>query len=484
MDKVLATSGQPTDKLKKYGDNNSLTVEELDPLSLLLSGIPLSRPRYNDKEWEDSDLLAMMQEERTPVPSGEDYLEDIPFEERKEVNLDNAVTYGEDEITGSYYNDLSLPTIDGIICKRLIKEMEKVGKKERKLVELRKISAKNRHDLNIKKRAVKMETEISNIKNGNKLRIYQTRARPFLTEYVKLGKANEEQEFGQTDIVSKPDDYRLGIILRYIEVARSYIKVNLISVQKDNSNCIFCQAEWTDSDLTPSGSLICPGCNRETMPLQHDVSQSDLSGGSKGYLDLETFDKAVDCYEGRQRVTFPDNLISDLDEYFHANNYPVGEDVRKMELHGEIKGRRRRGRTSRDIMKKSLKATGHTDHYKDAYLLCRYYWGWEQPDLSMVRDILRYQYKIIQEIFNKKKGTRKSSLGADYRLFRQCWHINVPCHPCDFNIVCTDKIVIFYEKIWSEICDEVGKKLGWRPFVSIYALYLMDPDTLEPPDTL
>ena len=410
-------------------------------------------------------------------------IEDIPFSNEEKVQHDNNVIYGDNKIKGIYYNDLDLMIIDRLVCRKIIKESENIPKIWSEIEKLRYQLKICPNDKNSRTKITKLQTDLKNIQHGINLNEYQNKVRHLLEKYKKI-RYNNVSEFGQESNF-KPDPVQLDIISQYIQVAKLYITIDLLRLEDNEDLCNGCKTSLKDICPDIDGKLCCPVCRTETIPLQREIVHSDpqKQTGKGGYDDIKTFIKAIECYIGGQQVTFPEHLTEQLDEYFESINMAIGEEISEMPLKGDFKGRRRRGNTSRSLMIQALQSIGVSDHYKDSYLLCRNYWGWENPDLSGVYNLILHHYKETQPIYNKLKEIdgRKSSLGSGYRLFRHLWHIGYPCHPSEFCIVQTEDILIIYENIWKQVCDIVGPRLGWRPFISIRILFMIDPDTLELP---
>jgi hypothetical protein len=414
-----------------------------------------------------NDLINMISEKTEVLKD-----ESISFEAEEETPGMIDVRYSLDGVYGSYRNTLDLLSIDRLICQKLSDLGERLPRIEKEIERFANILIQCPQSRRIRRSIQELQKEALNIITGLKLGEYQKAAKPLLLKYLKIRKSDT------------PDE-RLQLILRYLEIARRYIDINLTRLIEDEEICSHCSMSIKGVYPDLNGVLRCPHCGVDGLPLFNEIIQSDSSnsGGKSGYDDIETFDKAIECYIGGQKVEFSPELIEQLDRYFEQAGDPIGEEVREMPLIGDIKGRRRRGRTSRAMMVNALQSTGNTNYYKDSFLLSRHYWGWENPDISKVRNVITADYKVVQIVYNELKGDRKSSLGAGYRLFRHLWHIGFPCHPSEFGIVLTEDIIKFYEETWEAICNRVGKKLGWKPFKSIHVLIMMDPYTLRMPKT-
>ena len=279
---------------------------------------------------------------------------------------------------------------------------------------------------------------------------------------------------------------RILIIVNYLSVDGRYIKINLLRQVPNIPLCDNCNSSLKDIYPNDDGNYQCPSCRIETPHLHNSGfcnNDSLVNTRQNNYADRLTFLKATIRYKGEQQAVFIEDFEQKLDIYFDVNNcLPSGAEIRKLQLTGKIKGRKQRGpQTNRTIMYEALSEI-NPDNYGDINLICHNYWGWELPNIpSHIEDILINHYDRSQIIYEQLKGDRRSSLGADYRLFRQLWHIGFPCHPNDFKIVTTDSIISYYEDVWEKICFQIGDELGWKKFISIHVLVLYDYKTLDPP---
>ena len=470
--------------------------DKIDPMSALIagtnneenhsSGSLMNILEINNENKGERNCDVFPNESKTDIMSspwlGDLNIEDIPFEDEDRKSYDNKIVYGDDKIEGSYYNDLDIITIDRIICRKINQESIKIHQLWKDIQTIDEQLRRCPHDQNLKKRIKTLEKEMTIIQNGTRLKEYQKQALPLLEEYKKV-RINQVSEFGQETIM-KPSKECLNVIYRYIKLASSYIEINLVRSNDADDKCNNCGDDLESCHPDLEGKLKCSSCGTETIPLQREIINNDTNSipGKSGYEDIKTFKKAIECYMCAQQVTFSDDLIHKLDEYFISHkNMPPGHVIREMPLIGTFAGRRKRGNTSRSLMIDALQNTDNSDYYQDCNLLCCTYWGWESPDLSGVYDRIIDDYKVIQPVYNvlKERYGRKSSIGRGYRLFRQLWHISYPCHPSEFGIAQTEEILDFYESIWQEICNIKGEELGWRPFVSVRKLMMTDPDTLE-----
>lgn len=398
-------------------------------------------------------------------------LESIPFEEKIQVDKNNNVLYNYDCISGSYYDDLNINIINQIILNNLNKKKFMLPRLEKNLNDLFKIVTLRPFDGSLQKKIKDINDTIDKINNNTDINEYINRAEPYIAVY------SSELE----------KDEKLIIILDYLDVAKKYIKIDLIRNNDNFRLCENCQESLETITPDSNGILSCPNCNVNSIPLFFEKPQQ-IQDPSKMKItmkqtssDIKSFKKAYQKYvNGHVEIIFTEKLITDLDQHFRKTGLSSPE-VFFLDLEGPIDGRRKRGPTSRTLMINALKTTGHTEYINKDYYLCRYYWHWENPNLSTIHNKLMSDYEISQMEYVLLKGNRRSTLGSEYRLFRQLWHIGYPCHPTEFKIVLTDEFIKTYEEIWEKICDAIGDKLGWKKFIKIEILYMMNYDTLELP---
>jgi len=243
------------------------------------------------------------------------------------------------------------------------------------------------------------------------------------------------------------------------------------------------------SDIYPDQDdmLRCPDCHTETEYLQTDQPMENQYKGKNQDSDMESILKKLDYYCGRGKEVLPENMLDDLDEYFQKrkdNPLKPAAVIRSQPLVGDFPGRRRKERTSRELMEEGLEKTGYNKYYNNIPRIMHLLWGWELPDVDSVRDLFIEHVNEMRPVYNENKGDRKSNINSSYETWRQLWHLGYPCHPADFKIVSTASTLAFYEKMFRIFCQQKGKILGLRPFVPIDVLMQMDIDTLELPSHL
>lgn len=247
------------------------------------------------------------------------------------------------------------------------------------------------------------------------------------------------------------DNYRRkhNLITDFIAVLKRYIPINLVYTLNINSACL-CNKPPKTYITTQEGSKMCPMCKVEINV--YDTNRSSAIPKT-AYDDWTIFHNAISTFQGMQTKMLPNDLEKKLDNYFVQQNLPVGHDVRKQP---HIEKGKKEG-TSRHIMSQALIAIGYESYLNDLLLIMSNYWGWILPNIERHMDEIQKRYYQSKVPYNEFKSDRKSSLGAQYRLFQILYSMDFDVDASDFKLVMTPTLQREYNDIWSQ----VAQKLGW-----------------------
>lgn len=314
------------------------------------------------------------------------------------------------------------------------------------------------------RRIASWKREYEEISSGSRHQEYMTHATPLLKSYTDLGPLERKIEFGNkkvTQMLADPltsIDERIIIIEKYLQLAGSYLSLDIVREVDIRARCPGCGGDTEDVEITSQGLQCCRHCCsvRESVvktPFFKDGNRVNNSLGNN-YEDEANFYKAFLRFQGKHPVKLPENLMSDLDDYFDRLNLPRGEEIRKMPL----KENGRRGKTDKEMMYTALADRGYAAHYEDINLICHLYWGWILPDISHLETQLMEDYRESQRVYEEIPKKRHSSLNSQYRLYRQLQKLGYPCSSVDFKMIKTTNIIDDYEDIWEQMCE----RLGWK----------------------
>jgi len=405
------------------------------------------------------------------------FLTNLPTLKTFGINVTNHVSSNDNNtndeeipqvIKGKYKEDFNILDVHNSILKKFQYEKNKYlfqlhKKRDLELLKMKKpqnmVERKNSlHQLEV------IEKEIHKITDEEELKNYLSQVSELIELYKELGTIPKIISFKSKEKVLVPDEshekqtFRHLIISRYLEIARSYIQIDIIHDVESNTKCPGCDQQHDESYIDDSGMQYCPQCflEREVVaktPFYKDNSRVNTSSRNN-YEDRENFLKAMMRFQGKQPNNLPPNLFPQLDNYFKSYGLPTGEDVKQLPLDN----RGRRGKTNKDMIYKALYDIGYASFYEDVNLLCHLYWGWDLPDISHLEDTIMDDYDLSQRVYERIKIDRKSCLNTQYRLFKHLQHRGYPCRADDFKIVKTREILEYHEEMWKRICEV----LSWK----------------------
>lgn len=262
--------------------------------------------------------------------------------------------------------------------------------------------------------------------------------------------------FGQVDTQNDPfAPYRTVLIERFLSVVRDYIPVNVIYEPVKQTLC-GCGTKLEDA-LNVDGVVVCPTCSvvrarigrkksatanatEETTPRRRQDSE-----------ERDNFIKALHRYQGMQRDRLPVDLVSRLDAFFSANNYPTSKEVRDGHADSTL--------LSKDVMYKALASVG-CPMYEHINLICHKVWGWPLPVLHDIYDTVLQHFDAMQHV---AVSQNIPTINTQYRLFKHLEMAGYKCHAQDFRIPKTREIIQADEDRWRALCEGVdahGRSLG------------------------
>jgi len=271
---------------------------------------------------------------------------------------------------------------------------------------------------------------------------------------VIIFKQSKEKE--NPEIVEK----RLKIIRHYLDIAKDYIRLEIIHHQTNKINCPGCGINLNNIFIDEEiGLCICPECGYERETISHNSTFRDIqrsnNGNRNNYDDCENFRKALLRFQGKQVHKPPSKLYDQLDTFFEKTGKPSRQTVQKQSLtpDGKKKG------TSRQMMFEALAETNNSAYYDDINLIMHEYWGWNLPDISHLEEQIMEDYIATQQVYNSiPNKDRDASLNIQFRLFVHLKAVDYQCNKDDFKIQTSRDSLIFHSEMWKIMCDKTGIK--------------------------
>jgi hypothetical protein len=222
---------------------------------------------------------------------------------------------------------------------------------------------------------------------------------------------------------------------------------NEIIYEKDEEyqkkKCLNCKSV---NFIIQSGIIYCSNCYFEISPeiSLYSINRNNVYN-TYAYEERENFKKAMIRFQGKQKVKFPKDFFEKLDEYFVSYGFPKGEEVRQKKM-----------RPDKELLLKALSEKKFNKYYEDINLICNIYWGFELPDISHIENKLLEDYEKFNEAYKRLKKERKSSLNIQFLLYKLLKRNGFPCTKSDFKLMKTADILEYHERIYQEVCKELG----------------------------
>lgn len=372
------------------------------------------------------------------------------------------------KISGTYSQDYNIGYVDDIIRKKLRQERFTIlqGLKNRyKTLE----SASLRPQTYVIREKTldtmsKLSKEIGQIETGEKLRIYDSKVNDILQEYRKYSgrvktvifDIEKEERYEELD-----DDlrHRVYLIDKYLDIASEYIQIDIIRINNRPADiCTGCGISLAQVATSEEGTVRCPDPECQT---EHSVIilTKLAKDGSRINTNSSTDDESIDNFlrafirfQGLQPDHPDESLYDELDEYFARHDRPSGEEIKQLPLNS----RGRRGDTNHKMLWDALSQIGRSEYYEDANLIGNIYWGWTLPEVMHLHERLKDKYNKTQRVFYQippEERGRNSSLGTQFRLWRQLQLEGYECYMDEFKIAENADSLRLHNKLWRMMCE-------------------------------
>jgi hypothetical protein len=372
------------------------------------------------------------------------------------------------KISGTYNQDYNILYIDEIIRKKLYQEkFSYLSGLKTRYNSLELLSLQHQTYLMRKKTLDSMKKiadEINQIETGEKLNNYNNRVKDIIKEYRKYnGKVKTVMfDFEYEEKYQDFDDEireRIFLIESYLDIASEYIELDIIRINDRPSDiCNGCGCSLAQVAATENGTLRCP--NPDCQTEHNIIIMSKLSkDGSRINTNNNADDESIDNflrafirYQGLQSDPPDEILYRELDDYFNLHERPTGEQIKLLPLNK----RGRRGDTNHKMLWNALSQIGRSEYYEHANLIGHLYWGWTLPNVMHLKERIIDKYNKTQKVFYQippEERNRTSSIGTQYRLWRQLQLEGHECYMDEFKIAENPESIRTHNKIWRFMCE-------------------------------
>lgn len=362
-----------------------------------------------------------------------------------------------DCIICEYCEDYDICGLHEIILTKLSREREALPKLEKDLESLiDKVDGEYYQNeyKDLLDRIDTLQTEIILLKKNVKTKEYNKKVHGVIARYraqsstsVLLAKG------GSVDPKSKNKE-KLQIIEEYFDIAKSYIKLDIIKNNKTNNKlCKGCNMEIDKYYYINSfGMNVCNICNNQEHYECNESKTVNNTSQCSECEGLENYLKSLDKMQCLQNIIIPEKLYQDLDRYLTKLEPPMQPGAYYRSLPYNKDGRK--DGTSHKTLYAALEKTGYAEYYEDAELIGFNYWGWKQRDLSAYIPTLIYRYKRQQPVFDKMPDKmRTSNINLEYRKFKELVAVGYRCYHYEFKL---PEDISELERIYKIMCNECG----------------------------
>lgn len=400
------------------------------------------------------------------------------------VSNENKVQYNNGKITGRYDKDLNILQIHNLIMEFFDTGFEKRRKDiNTKMEEMKQLLTQPQTFINrreTKKNYAKLQEQLNKITSRSDEDRYLQEVRELIDAYKEIGpvqnvisfeqehnrdkdielksnKFNKSLNFNES-IKLSDESYRHLIISRYLDIAKQYFNIDISKIIHKEISCPACGELIVNSnDHNNSddnyGSGYCTNCGEEfSVLVSTSASLSNLRSN-----DWEHILKRLLEIQGCQKDNLPYNIYELLDAYFTKIGFPIGAGIKKNNNSASLGlGINIKERTSIKLMIDALHKLKMPNLYKDVYLICKNYWGWELINTELLECMMAEYFHEFRSIYDTIKGNRKSFLNRDYVIFRLLERTGNFINPSFFDMIETNASFKFHELTWMKGCEILG----------------------------
>jgi hypothetical protein len=255
------------------------------------------------------------------------------------------------------------------------------------------------------------------------------------------------------------NDIKNKLILDFMKIAGRYTNVEHFKVQRSVkcSNCF----NVLEYDIIEDNTQICNICASEQAMFSQFSSYTDstrVNISSKYSYDRKThFRECIAQYHGKQNITIPPKVYTDLDEQFLFHCLLIGdENTIRQERYANI--------TRKTIMT-FLKELSYPKQYENLNLIHSVITDTKLDDIDYLNEQILLDFDILSDLYDKRSvdTVRKNFINTPYVLFQLLRRHGHPCDKEDFTNLKTIDRKFFHENIIKNLFEE----LKWN-YTSIF----------------
>jgi hypothetical protein len=255
------------------------------------------------------------------------------------------------------------------------------------------------------------------------------------------------------------NDVKNKLIIEYIKIAHRYTNIENLKIHR-HLICSNCENILT-YDIIEDNTQICNICASEQAMFSQFSSYTDSSRvniSSKYSYERKThFKECIDQYHGKQNVTIPVKVYSDLDEQFAFHCLLIGnENTPRVERYANI---------TRKTVMTFLKELGYPKQYENLNLIHSVITDTKLDDIDYLLEKILLDFDILSDLSDKRsvETIKKNFINTQYVLFQLLRRHGHSCDKEDFTNLKTVDRKFFHENRIKKLFEE----LKWN-YTSIF----------------
>jgi hypothetical protein len=304
----------------------------------------------------------------------------------------------------------------------------------------------------------KIDQYIDNTSNQYNINFYINDTVQYIEEYKSILKIPKKINF-MGKVIEDDDSVKNTLINKFLNASSKYTRMVYECVVID-LKCFECGAVL-DCELLEDSMYICSQCSTQqglsTLTSSFADTERINISSKYAYARKTHFRECIDQYHGKQNITIPIKLYTDLDTAFIFHGLLTGDENTPRQI--------RYKRITKKTIILFLKELGYARHYENINLIYSTITGTPLDDISHLVELILEDFDKLSELYDKNYSdiNRKNFINTQYVLFQFLRKHGHDCDKEDFSNLKTVDRKFFHE----DMIQRLFQDLGWN-YVSIF----------------
>lgn len=304
----------------------------------------------------------------------------------------------------------------------------------------------------------KIDDYLKNASSQYNINFYINDTIQYIEEYKKILKIPKKINF-MGKVYEDNDSVKNELINKYLSASSKYTKIVYENVVLE-LKCFEC-GTILNCEILDDNMYICSQCSTQQGLATLTSSFADterVNISSKYAYDRKThFRECINQYHGKQNVTIPSKLYTDLDKSFIFHDLLIGDE--------NTPRKTRYKRITKKTIILFMKELGYSRHYENINLIYSTITETPLDDISHLIELILEDFDKLSDLYDKKYSdiNRKNFINTQYVLFQFLRKHGHDCDKEDFSNLKTVDRKFFHE----DMIQRLFQDLGWN-YVSIF----------------